>query len=153
MRTFPGVNTDDRLDIHVSFMYVCCVTLAEIADKMLPALDGVKWAAPNVSFSRAVCNADGSIILMADDKSQAALGAVVAQLEAAMEAAGVPVTTPRSAMEGFHLTIGTTTAPFPMAEGLAAINAAIPEGTWAEPFPLRNFAFWLPIPHEVRSTG
>jgi len=35
-----------------------------------------------------VCNVDGSIILEADAATQAAMGAVVARLEAAVEAAG-----------------------------------------------------------------
>jgi len=152
MRSFPGVLTDDRLDIHTTFMYLCCVTLEEIALKVLPALDSVQWAAPNVSYSEAVCNKDGSIILMADAASQAAIGAVVARLEAAVVAAGVAVV-PRATMEGFHLTIGTTNATYPMAEALAAINAAVPPGSWTAPIPLKNFAFLLPIPHEVKSHG
>jgi hypothetical protein len=60
-----------------------------------------------------VCNVDGSIILMADAPSQAALGALVQRFEAAIEAAGLPVV-PRSTMEGFHLTIGTTNSSYPM---------------------------------------
>ena len=152
LRSFPGALTDDRLDIHTTFMYLCCVTLEEIALKVLPALDAVQWAAPNVSYSEAVCNKDGSVILMADAASQAAIGAVVARLEAAVVAAGVAVV-PRATMEGFHLTIGTTNASYPMAEALAAINAAVPPGSWTAPIPLKNFAFLLPIPHEVVAHG
>ncbi len=63
-----------------------------------------------------VCNVDGSVILMADDASQAAFGALVQRFEAAIAATGLPVV-PRSAMEGFHVTIGTdgtTNATYPM---------------------------------------
>ena len=140
MRSFPGVTSDDRLDIHTTFQYLCCVTVGELLAKVYPALDGVQWAPVNVSYSKAVCNKDGSIILMADDASQAALGALVARFEAAIAATGVAVV-PRAAMEGFHMTIGTTSASYPMEEALAAINAAVPEGTWTAPFPLKNFAF------------
>ena len=151
MRSFPGVATDDRLDIHTTFQYICCVTVEELVTKVYPALDSVQWAPVNISYSRATCNRDGSVILMADDASQAALGAVVARFEAAIEAAGVAVV-PRATMEGFHMTIGTTNASYPMEEALAAINAAIPEGTWTAPFALTNFAFlraWLARPHRL----
>ncbi len=151
MRSFPGVTTDDRLDIHVSFQYICCVTIDEIVTKVFPAIDSVKWAPMNVSFSQAICNMDGSIILAVDDASQAALAAVVAEFEAAIEARGV-VVVPRSSMQGFHMTIGATNSSFPMAEALAAINKAILPGTWTKPFPLTSFAFVLPIPHVVRAT-
>jgi len=150
MRRYPGVTSDDRLDIHTTFMYICCVTQTEITEKIFPALDSVAWAPVNISYSRAVCNEDGSIILMADDASQAAMAALVARFEAAVEAAGVPITTPRAQMEGFHMTIGTTNATYPMEAALAAINAAVPEGTWTtDPFPISSFAFFLPVPHLV----
>jgi len=149
-RSFPGVTSDDRLDIHVTFEYLCCVTLGELLAKVYPALDAVRWAPVNVSFSRAICNVDGSIILAADDASQAALGALVARFEAAIEAAGVAVF-PRARMQGFHMTIATTDAAYAMDAALAAINAAVPEGTWTAPFALKNFAFLLPFPHEVRA--
>jgi len=98
MRSFPGVNSDDRLDIHTTFLYLCCVTQTELSSKVFPALDSVAWAPINISYSKAVCNKDGSIILMADDMSQAALGALVARFEAAIEAADVAVV-PRASME------------------------------------------------------
>lgn len=56
MRSFPGAQTDDRLDIHVSWMYLCCVTVDEIVGKVFPALDAVRWTAPNVSFTEVICN-------------------------------------------------------------------------------------------------
>ena len=51
----------------------------------------------------------------------------------------------------FHLTLGTTNATYPMAEALAAINAAVP--SWGEPILLKNYAFYAPIPHEVVARG
>jgi hypothetical protein len=150
-RSFPGVQTDDALDVHITFEYICCVTLEEIVGKVFPALDAVEWAPINVSYSEAICNVDGSIILAVDDASQAALSAVVSRFEAAIKATGVPVV-PRATMQGFHTTIGTTNATYPMAEALAAINAAIPRGSWTTPFPLTNFAFFFPVPHEVKAT-
>lgn len=150
MRRYPGVLTDDRLIIHTTFQYLCCLTPAELTDKVFPAIDAVPWAPFNVSYDRAICNVDGSIILLADAPSQAAMGAVVASLEAAIEAAGLPVV-PRSTMQSFHVTIGTTNSSFPMQEALAAINAAIAPGTWSPPVTLDSFAFLLPVPHEVRA--
>lgn len=151
MKSFPGVDTDDSLDIHTTFMYLCCVTLDEVINKVYPAMDAVKWTAPNVSYSSAICNHDGSIILEADERSQQEIGAVVSALEDAIIATGVTVVR-RSSMQGFHMTIGTVdTSQFPMDDGLAAINAAIPNGTWTKPFPLKNFEFFLPIPHEIKS--
>ena len=55
-RTFPGVTSDDALVVHVSFQYICCVTTDEIVGKVFPALDAVKWAPVNVSFSKPVTN-------------------------------------------------------------------------------------------------
>lgn len=151
-RTFPGVTSDDALVVHVSFQYICCVTTDEIVGKVFPALDAVKWAPVNVSFSSAICNKDGSIILAVDDASQAALGAVVARFEAAIEAAGVAVV-PRSSMQGFHSTIATTSSGYAMEQALAAINAAIPPGSWTSaPVTLSSFAFLVPVPHLVVAT-
>ena len=149
-RSFPGVISDDALDIHVSFMYLCCMTVDDLRTKVYPALDAVKWAPFNISFSRAICNRDGSIILALDDASQATMGAVVARFEAAIVAAGVPVF-PRSKMQGFHMTIAATNDSFPMEVALDEINAAVPAGTWAAPFALSKFAFLLPWPHQVRA--
>jgi len=152
MRGFPGVTSDDALDVHTTFMYVCCVTDAEIRGAVLPALDSVVWDPVTVSYSHAVCNKDGSIILYADAATQAAMSALVARFEAAVAAQGVWIQ-PRASMENFHVTIGTTNASYPMDDALAAINAAIPEGAWAPPFAVTSFVFFLPVPHEVKSTG
>lgn len=152
MRNYPGVTSDDALDVHTTFMYICCVTDAEITGKVFPALDAVAWAPVSVSYGHAICNADGSIILYADDATQRAMGALVARFEDAVIAAGVVIDR-RASMEGFHVTIGTTNSSFPMDEALAAINAAIPEGTWATPFAVDSFAFFLPVPHLVKATS
>lgn len=146
-QTFPGLRTNDDLDIHTSWMYLCCLTLEEHL-RAAVALTSVKWAPVNISYSSAVCNVDGSLILMADAASQAALGAQVAAFEAALVAAGIPVAVPRAAMEGFHLTLGTANSSYDFEGALAAINRAVPPGTWTEPFPLKNFAFFTP-PYEV----
>lgn len=66
-----------------------------------------------MALEQVVCNVDGSVILMADDASQAAFGALVQRFEAAIAATGLPVV-PRRSMEGFHVTIGTTNATYPM---------------------------------------
>ena len=124
------------------------MTVGDLRTRVFPALDSVKWAPFNISFSEAICNRDGSIILALDDASQVTMGAVVARFEAAIVAAGVPVF-PRSKMQGFHMTIAATNDTFAMERALGAINAAIPAGTWSAPFALSRFAFLLPIPHLV----
>ena len=74
------------------------------------------------------------------------MAAVVAQLEAAIEAASLPVV-PRASMQSFHVPIGTTDdATYPMATALTAILR--PSRTWRRPF---TFSFFLPIPHTVRA--
>ena len=152
-RSFPGVTSDDKLVVHITFEYICCVTDAEIQGKVFPALDSVRWAPLNVTFDRAICNVDGSIILAVDAPSQAALGALVARFEAAVEATGVAVV-PRASMQGFHVTIATTGANYAMADALTAINAAIAPGAWtSQPITLSGFAFLVPIPHVVAATA
>ena len=150
MRRFPGVLTDDALDPHTTFQYLCCLTPAELTDKVFPAMDAVQWAPVRASYAKAVCNVDGSVILLADDATQAQMSAVVEQLEAAIVATGVPVV-PRASMQSFHITLGTTNASFPMAEALAAINAAVTD--WTPPFDIFEFSFFLPVPHTVRAHG
>ena len=150
MRRFPGVLTDDALDPHTTFQYLCCLTPAELTEKVFPAMDAVQWAPVRASYAKAVCNVDGSVILLADDATQAQMSAVVEKLEAAIEATGLPVI-PRATMQSFHITLGTTNASFPMAEALAAINAAVTD--WAPPFDISEFSFFLPVPHTVRARG
>ena len=150
-RSFPGVTSDDKLVVHITFQYICCVTDDEISGKVFPALDSVKWAPLNVSFDRAICNVDGSIILAVDAASQAAMGALVARFEAAVAAAGVAVV-PRASMQGFHVTIATTGPGYAMAAALAAINAAVLPGAWTAPITLTGFAFLTPIPHVVAAS-
>ena len=150
-RTFPGVTSDDALIVHVTFQYICCVTVDEIEKKVMPALDSIKWAPVNVSFSSAICNVDGSIILAADEATQLAMGALVKRFEAAIEATGIAVV-PRASMQPFHSTIATTDAGYDMAAALAAINAAIPSGSWAPSIAVKNFAFLVPVPHVVEAT-
>lgn len=126
------------------------MTVGDLLTKVYPALDSVQWAPFNVSFSHAICNRDGSIILALDDASQATMGALVARFEAAIIAAGVAVF-PRSKMQGFHMTIAATNSSYAMEGALEAINAAVPAGTWTAPFALSRFAFLLPVPHQIRA--
>ena len=147
MRSFPGVSSDDALDPHTTFMYICCLTNAEL-QMAFDAMDAVPWMPVRVSYEQAICNIDGSIILLADSATQSSMGALVARLEAAIEAVGLPVI-PRSTMQSFHVTIGTTNASYPMATALDAINSAITD--WSPPFNISEFSFFLPIPHTIRA--
>ena len=74
------------------------------------------------------------------------MGALVERLEAALTAVGVKIV-PRSTMQNFHMTIGTTNSTYPMEEALEAINTAIPH--WGAPISLANYHFLAPVPHTV----
>ena len=124
------------------------MTIEQYTQIAYPHLAAVSWQPINVSFSHAICNVDGSVILLADEASQAAIGQQVVQFEAVLIAAGLPIV-PRSSMEAFHVTIGTTNASFPMQTALAEINTIITSWTDA-PIALRNFVFFFP-PFEVKA--
>ena len=113
----------------------------DMEKKIIPALKSVEWEPFNASFSHVICNHDGSIILLADNHTQVVMHQLVSRFEAAIEATGLPVV-PRSSMEDFHITIGTTNSTYPMPDALEAINHAIP--TWSAPVLLRAFIFPFP---------
>jgi hypothetical protein len=146
MRRYPGVLTSDRFIVHLTLMYICCASPAVAKDILLPAFRSVIWSTTNISYSRAVCNADGSIILLADAATQSTLAALVTQFEDAAAARGF-VMQRRSGMEVFHTTIGTTDSSFPMQQVLQQINTEIPFWT---PQPVRFDKFWLLSRHQLQ---
>jgi hypothetical protein len=139
MQRYPGARSDDRFIIHLTLMYICCATPAVAKSILLPAFRSVVWAPMNISYSHAVCNVDGSVILLADDDTQSLLAALVVQFEHAAAARGF-VMQARATMEAFHTTIGTSNGSYPMQRALADINTAIPAWT---PHPVLFDRFWL----------
>ena len=139
MKRYPGVRTDDRFIVHLTLMYICCASPEIAKSILLPAFRSVSWKPMNISYSRAICNADGSVILLADAVTQASLAALVTEFEKASAARGF-VMQARATMEAFHTTIGTVNSSFPMQQALLDINTEIPSWT---PHPAQFDRFWL----------
>ena len=139
MKRSAGVLSNDRFIVHLTLMYICCASRAIAQNILLPAFRSVTWQPLNISYSKAICNADGSIILLADDITQASLSALVQQFENAAAARGF-VMQARATMEAFHTTIGTVNSSFPLQHALADINTEIPVWT---PHAVRFDRFWL----------
>ena len=85
--------------------------------------------------------ADGlytSVIVLMDAEANALMEAFAADLEAAIEAAGVRLQAKRRGQQPFHSTLavvnGTT---FPLEEAVAAINQLVPPGSWTGESPLQ----------------
>ena len=146
MKRYPGTLTNDRFIVHLTLMYICCASPAVAKGVLLPAFRSVRWRPPNISYAHAVCNADGSIILLADAATQRSLSTLVEQFEAAAAARGF-VMQRRAGMEAFHTTIGTTTGSFPMQQALLDINSEI--SSWT-PHPVQFDRFWLLSRHELQ---
>ncbi len=146
MQRYPGARSDDRFIVHLTLMYICCVTPDIAKSILLPAFRAVVWVPLNISYSHAVCNVDGSIILLADADTQSSLSALAVQFEQAAAARGF-VMQARATMEVFHTTIGTTNSSYPMERALADINSEIPLWT---PHPVLFDSFWLLSRHELR---
>jgi 2'-5' RNA ligase len=145
MKEYPGALTNDRFIVHLTLMYICCASPAIAKDILLPAFRSVAWASYNISYSSAVCNADGSIILRADEATQSSLAALVQKFESAAADRGF-VMQARSTMEAFHTTIGTTNSTYPMQQALLHINNHI--ATWT-PYPVEFDRFWLLSRHAL----
>jgi 2'-5' RNA ligase len=139
MKRAPGVLSSDRFIVHLTLMYICCASRDIARSILLPAFRSVSWQPLNISYSKAVCNADGSIILLADASTQASLSALVEQFENAAAARGF-IMQARVTMEAFHTTIGTVNRSYPMQQTLIDINTEIPVWT---PHSVQFDRFWL----------
>ncbi len=139
MKRSAGVLSNDRFIVHLTLMYICCASRAIAQNILLPAFRSVSWQPLNISYSKVICNADGSIILLADDITQASLSALAQQFENAAAARGF-VMQARATMEAFHTTIGKVNSSFPLQHALADINTEIPVWT---PHAVRFDRFWL----------
>jgi hypothetical protein len=125
--------------IHMSFNYFCCYSEEDI--KTLHAvLEAYDWPAElSVSFDQPTIRIDSdaehvdhySYILLLDQASQAKMHSLMDGVEAAVRSAGLDVHVPRKQQEPFHSTLAVVNGrDFPAVAALAAINAAIPAGTW-----------------------
>mmetsp|Transcript_15198 Transcript_15198/g.34480 ORF Transcript_15198/g.34480 Transcript_15198/m.34480 type:complete len:314 (-) Transcript_15198:15-956(-) len=139
-----GSGPNAFMDSHISFSYYCCYPEDQLSElrKVLAAWDG--WRPRSVSLSHVTCAIDGpaldhvSFIIMLDQESNRRMQAWVAELEAHIRAAGLPIHLPRSYQEPYHTTLavvnGTT---YPVAKAVRALNARFRPGSWfAEPINL-----------------
>jgi hypothetical protein len=131
--------------LHVSFTYSCCynATARAVIEDVLDRQTA--WVPQNVTFDRAAWRIDNagspashySVCVWLDEASNARMERWVATVEAAVEAAGVPIHIPRAAQEPFHTTLavvdGTT---FPVEAALQRVNELIKPGTWTGAEPL-----------------
>ena len=135
--------------LHVSLLYNCCYDDDQIKTISRVLSETLSWQPQNVTFDRAEWRIDSfppaqqqppdhySICVFLDKESNQRMQAWVAQVEAAIAAAGVPVHVPRSEQEPFHTTLcvvnGTT---FPVAEAVRRVNELVKPGTWTGQTPL-----------------
>jgi len=139
LKTFGKLKSNDQLYLHATIAYLCCYSIPEYADKLIPAMKSVKWLPLNITFDRLVCNFDSatsgknttktvSLILLLSTESQKALGAVVDQFEAAMRKTGLPIV-PRKTMEPFHSTIAVVNSGYPVDAAIAEVNKQMTDWT------------------------
>lgn len=141
-----SVRPESGSGLHVSFLYNCCYKPEQL-DTIQRVLDSLAWVPQNVTFDRAAWRIDNagnppdhySICVFLDKESNQRMLAWVASVEAAIEAAGVPIHIPRSVQEPFHSTLCVVNgSTFPVEEGARRVNELIAPGTWtgAEPLTL-----------------
>jgi hypothetical protein len=140
----PTVKPEFGAGLHMSFLYLCCYTVDERAT-IRGVLESTQWRPINITFDRAEWRIDNdgsppthySVCIFLDEASQMKMLSWVAEVEAAIAAAGVSIHIPRAAQEPFHSTLavvnGTT---FPLEEAVAAINQLVPPGSWTGEGPL-----------------
>jgi len=125
--------------IHMSFNYFCCYSKQDIAT-LHTVLAAYDWPTDlAVSFDQPTIRIDSdaekvehySYILLLDEPSQAKMHSLMDGVEAAVRAAGLDVHVPRRQQEPFHSTLAVVDGrDFPAVAALAAVNAAVPPGTW-----------------------
>ena len=115
----PAVAPESGTALHVSFLYLCCYT-ANDRQTIRGVLNSTDWEPINVTFDRAEWRIDNagsppthySVCVFLDQTSQQKMLSWVADVEAAIAAAGVAIHIPRAAQEPFHSTLavvnGTT---------------------------------------------
>ena len=137
-RTFPGVTRDLLDGLHLSLVYECCYTSAELAQigRLGAAL---VWAPIAVRFKRVAC-VGGAYLVLTDPASQGALMGLAAALEDAMQTAGMRVHRFRAEEAPFHSSLFDQNSSYPTAEAVVAINKAMGSGWWnEEPITVTSF--------------
>jgi hypothetical protein len=91
LRAFGSLISSDKYYLHTTMQYLCCYSTSDYEQKIVPALNAVKWTPFNVTYDRLVCNFDNatngpttttvSLILLLSERSQTQLGALVKQFE------------------------------------------------------------------------
>ena len=89
VEAFGPITNPSITGLHLSFQYTCCYSKGELA-AIAQALETVKWAPVEVTFTRVVCAAS-EFVALADPVAQGQLFGIVSAFEEAMAAAGIPV--------------------------------------------------------------
>eukprot|EP01103_Thecamoeba_quadrilineata_P018883 TRINITY_DN7430_c0_g1_i1.p1 TRINITY_DN7430_c0_g1~~TRINITY_DN7430_c0_g1_i1.p1 ORF type:complete len:249 (-),score=46.23 TRINITY_DN7430_c0_g1_i1:40-720(-) len=149
IRQYPGVVGNEDLDLRMTLQYFCCYAPHQY-DQVAEAIRSVVWEPFDLKFSTAECysggnrNAsDSSIVVVLDNKTQKQVASVVEAFETAIVARGVPVKTPRSDQQPFHVILGIVDSTYPVEEVLTSINNEI--DTWNR-FPIKVTNFFIGIP-------
>ena len=124
-RSFPGINSDDHADTHLTVQYLCCLNATQMATvRKVVAAHIPLFPKLAVRFGEVICRTV-SFIATVDAATQTRLGAWVNSVEDAIIAAGVPVHTRRAQQAPFHATIATYGAAYDnsSAIAMAAVNA------------------------------
>ena len=140
-----GPVTDDMSDgLHLSFQYLCCYNLTELA-RIETAMASVQFRPVQVTFRRVVCAAS-MVLALADPAAQGALFGIVAAIEEAMAAAGVHIRFRfRAEQAPFHASLFSAKVPskVSMSDVVAVAQATVPEGGGlnAAPIIVDSFTF------------
>lgn len=122
--------------LHMALSYHCCITKRQAA-KIADVIDAFPWEKHifTVNFSAVTCALSGpgsktSLVLMADQESQARLGRVSEAFEDRLAAQGVHHIRHKD-LQAFHITLGTLDGDlYPTQDALKAINSAVPPFSW-----------------------
>jgi hypothetical protein len=150
IQSFGDAHIEGGLDLHMSLNYLCCYSAVALAT-IRSVLERVQWPPLNVSFDRPVWRLNGhgtsaptientdhmSMIVLLDAASERLMQTFVASVEAHIRAAGIDVHVPRVDQEPFHSTLAVASGDaFPAVAALAAVNAAVPPGSWTAHGPI-----------------
>lgn len=127
---YPGVNSEDKIDLHMTLQYFCCYNAFTYA-KIAEVLATIKWRPIPLTFSKVVCNwedgkrAVASLVILLSPESESLLQDYVARIETELVQRGIPVRKPRSRMEPFHSTLAVVHPTYPIRQVLEELQAQI----------------------------
>ena len=144
LKQFGDVTATTGSGLHMSMNYFCCYS--EIDQMTIRSvLSDYEWPQVNITFDKPVWRVDSddssvdhySIIVMANEKSQKIMEALVADVENKVREAGIDIHVPRADQEPFHSTLGVVNGTTnPCQAAINAVVSAFPPGSWTSKGPL-----------------